>query len=78
MASKTRQSSMAEASEYWDHHSVAEHPSHIVEIEYAPDERSTLVAIENDLLARISKSAKEQGVSVETLVNLWLQEKLTA
>jgi CopG antitoxin of type II toxin-antitoxin system len=78
MASNSRQSSIEQASEYWDHHSLAEHPSHIVEIEYAPEARSTLVAIENDLLARISKSAKEQGVSVETLVNLWLQEKLTA
>jgi len=70
--------SIEEASEYWDHHSVADHPSHIVEIEYAPEERATLVAIENDLLSRISRSAKERGVSVETLVNLWLQEKLTA
>jgi predicted DNA binding CopG/RHH family protein len=78
MASKSRQMSIEEASEYWDHQSVAEHPSRVVEIEYAPEERSTLVAIENDLLDRISKSAKEQGVSVETLVNLWLQEKLTA
>ena len=78
MASKPRPMSIEEASEYWDHHSVADHPSHIVEIEYAPEERATLVAIENDLLSRISRSAKERGVSVETLVNLWLQEKLTA
>ena len=78
MASKSRHMSIEQASEYWDHHSVADHPSRVVEIEYAPDQRSTLVAIENDLLARISKSAKEQGVSVETLVNLWLQEKITA
>jgi hypothetical protein len=40
--------SIEEASEYWDHHSVADHPSLVVEIEYAPEERSTWVAIESD------------------------------
>ena len=78
MASTPRKMAIEEASEYWDHHSVADHPARVVGIEYAPEERATLVAIENDLLSRISKSAKEKGVSVETLVNLWLQEKLTA
>lgn len=78
MASKSKRMSIEEASEYWDRHSVADHPSRIVEIEYAPEERATFVAIENDLVTRIAKSAKEKGVSVETLVNLWLQEKLTA
>jgi hypothetical protein len=78
MASKLKRMSVEEASEYWDGHSVADHPSQVVEIQYSPEERATLVAIENDLMGRISKSAKEKGVSVETLVNLWLQEKLTA
>lgn len=78
MASKPKRMSIEAASEYWDHHSVADHPTRVVAMEYAPEERATFVAIENDLLSRISKSAKEKGVSVETLVNLWLQEKLTA
>ena len=78
MANKAKGMSIEEASEYWDTHSVADHPSRIVEIEFAPEGRSTFVAIENDLLSRISKSARNKGVSVETLVNLWLQEKLSA
>jgi hypothetical protein len=78
MASKSRKMSIEEASEYWDDQSVADHPSRIVEIEFSPEGRSTFVAIENDLLYRISKSARAKGVSVETLVNLWLQEKLSA
>ena len=78
MANKTKGMSIEEASEYWDTHSIADHPSRIAEIEFAPEGRSTFVAIENDLLSRISKSARNKGVSVETLVNLWLQEKLSA
>jgi CopG antitoxin of type II toxin-antitoxin system len=78
MASKPKRMSIEAASEYWDTHSVADHPSRTVEIEFAPEGRSTFVAIENDLLSKISKSARKKGVSVETLVNLWLQEKLSA
>ena len=67
-----------EASEFWDTHSVADYPSHVVQLEYAPEERITFVAISNDLLTHLEKQAKARGVSVETLVNLWIQEKLTA
>lgn len=67
-----------QASEFWDTHSVADYPSHVVQLEYMPEERITFVAIANDLLAQLGKRAKECGVSIETLVNLWIQEKLTA
>ncbi len=65
------------ASEFWDTHSVADYPSHIVQLEYTPEERITFVAIAKDLLTQIEKRAKKRGVSTETLVNLWVQEKLT-
>ena len=67
-----------EASEFWDTHSVADYPSHVVQFEYRPEERITFVAIANDLLRQLEKQAKKQGASIETLVNLWIQEKLTA
>lgn len=34
------------------------------------------VPVETHLLAQVESQAHEHGVSVETLVNLWLQEKL--
>jgi len=67
-----------EASEFWDTHSVADYPSHVVQFEYRPEERITFVAIANDLLHQLEKQAKEQGASIETLINLWIKEKLTA
>ena len=67
-----------EASAFWDTHSVADYPSHVVQFEYRPEERITFVAIANDLLRQLEKQAKKQGASIETLVNLWIQEKLTA
>ena len=68
--------SITEASEFWDQHSVADYPSQIVELEFEPDGRTMLVAVENSLFGRLRSRARESGVSVETLVNLWLQEKL--
>lgn len=70
--------SVAEASEFWDTHSVADYPSHVVRLKYVPDEKLTFVAIANDLLDKLEKRAKRRGVSVETLINLWIQEKLSA
>lgn len=67
-----------EASEFWDTHSVADYPSHVVQFEYKPEEQITFVAIANDLLSELERQAKEQGASVETLVNLWIQERLKA
>lgn len=69
--------SVEEASEFWNAHSVADYPSHVVQLEYSPEERITFIAIANDLLSQLEKQAKKQGASVETLVNLWIQEKLT-
>ncbi len=70
--------SIAEASEFWDEHSVADYSSQVVELEFEPESRSTFVAVEDGLVEQLRGRAKETGVSVETLVNLWLQEKLMA
>jgi len=67
-----------QASDFWDTHSVADYPSHVVQFEYKPEEQITFVAIANDLLRQLEKKAKKQGASIETLINLWIQEKLTA
>ena len=69
---------IAEASEFWDTHSVADYPSHIVQMEYTPGEQMTFVAIANQFVGQIEQRAKANGVSVETLVNIWIQEKLAA
>jgi len=68
--------SIEEASEFWDIHSVADYPTRVVKMEFSPEENLTLVAIANDLLNLLETEAKARGVSIETLVNLWIQEKL--
>jgi hypothetical protein len=78
MGSKLKSMSIEEASDFWDTHSLADFPTREVEIEYSPEGHTTLVAIEDDLVEQLAGRAKAKGVSLETLVNLWLQERLTA
>ena len=59
---------------FWDEHDFTEFDD-----PDAPDvefEIMLSVAIDPDLLAGVEKQARLRGVSVETLVNLWLQQKL--
>jgi hypothetical protein len=65
-----------EASEFWDNHSVADFPTRIVEMSYEPNEGMAVVAIASELVNPLQKKAKSSGISIETLVNLWVQEKL--
>ncbi len=58
--------------EFWDEHDFTEFDTD------APDsvfDINCAVPIEPDLLSKVEKQARKRGVSVETLVNLWLQQK---
>lgn len=60
--------------EFWDTHDFTDFDDPDV-----PDvafEIRCAVPIELDLLASVEKQARLRGVKVETLVNLWLQQKL--
>jgi len=69
---------LEEASEFWDNHSVADYPTRIIQAEYMPNGRTTLVAIAEDLMMQVQHKAKLRGISTETMINLWVQEKLAA
>lgn len=69
---------LLEASDFWNTHSVADYPSQVVEMTYVPGEPVTVVAIAAEFKPLLEKRARESGISIETLVNLWVQEKLVA
>lgn len=62
-----------EMGEFWDEHDFTDFDSEAPDIAY---QLASSVAIEPDLLSAIESQAERRGVSVETLINLWLQEKL--
>ena len=65
------------AAEFWDTHDVSDYLDLTEEV---PDVKIKLkrkhFRIEPEITAKLSNKAREKGISIETLINLWLQEKL--
>lgn len=65
---------LREMGAFWDEHDFTDFDTDAPDVEY---HIASTVTIEPDLLSAIADQAGVRGVGVETLVNLWLQEKLT-
>jgi len=65
---------------FWDTHSSADYEDAMESVEVEIDLSSSKVycPVAKDLLREVRSRARQQGVSTETLINLWLQEKLRA
>jgi len=75
LSSISKADSLKKVGEYWDAHDFTD-----VDNLDAPDVEFVItcaVPIELDLLSSVEKQARRRGVKVDTLVNLWLQQKLT-
>jgi len=68
-----------EAAEFWDTESLSDYEPYLKDVEAEFDLRSVrhLVALEGELLENITRLARSKGISTETLVNLWLKDKLS-
>ncbi len=67
-----------EIGEYWDTHDLAEHWEDTKPAEFEVDIQSevTYFAVDKQLSEKIKAFARRRGVSPDTLLNLWVQEKL--
>ncbi|MDX6500000.1 MAG: hypothetical protein QOG23_3260 [Blastocatellia bacterium] len=65
-----------EIGEYWDGHSLADHwdQTHEVEFEVRAPHRITL---DPEIYVRLEEQAESRGVSLATLANSWLKERLS-
>jgi|SRR3972149_105236 len=72
--SKSR--SLREVADFWDSHDTADYPLNRVEFEVNVSARQHYVAVDPDLLAEVRQAAHARGLSTESLVNLWLKERL--
>ncbi|MGH7595810.1 MAG: CopG family antitoxin [bacterium] len=74
LSSISKVDTLEKMGEFWDTHDFTDFDD-----PNAPDVEFKIacaVPIELDLLASVEKQARLRGVRVETLVNLWLQQKL--
>lgn len=66
--------SLEQLGEFWDTHDFTEFDdSQAPDVEF---QVACAVPVEAELLATLEQQAQRRGVQTETLVNLWLQEKL--
>lgn len=70
--------SLGEFWTFWNTHSTADYEDLMEEVDVHIDIRSSKVycALAKDLVAQLRAYARQQGVSTETLINLWLREKV--
>lgn len=71
---------LEELSDFWDTHSSADYEEVMEPVEVEIDLSSSKIycSVAKDLLREVRRQARRQGVSTETLINLWLQEKVRA
>jgi hypothetical protein len=71
--------SVAEAAEFWDNHDLTDYWGNTREASFEVDiqRRVFLTALEPGLAKKLTECARRQGVSTETLINVWLAEKVT-
>lgn len=64
--------------EFWDTHDLADFWNQTRKTSFKVDIKSevTYCSIDKKLAERVQSIAQKRGISADTLVNLWLQEKL--
>lgn len=74
-SSISKKKSYLEIGEYWDSHDLPEDsPKVDFTVELGPDVH--YFAIENSLTSRLRAVAKKRGVSAESLINQWVEERI--
>lgn len=66
-----------EAADFWDSHDLADYWDLTKEAHFEVDiqRRVFLTALEPTLAKKLTSLAHKQGVSTETLINVWLSER---
>jgi hypothetical protein len=77
-SSISKASSYKEIGEYWDIHDLSKAwtKTKRVKFDVQVESEATYYAIEKSLSEKVKSIAQKKGVSSNTLVNLWIQQKL--
>ena len=62
---------------FWDSHSTADYEDLMEDVDVQTDISTSRIycAVAKDIVSQARTQARRQGVSTETLINLWLREK---
>jgi hypothetical protein len=74
----SKASSYQEIGEFWSEHDLTDFWDQTKPVEFEVDIQSEKMyyPLERDLANEVSKIAQKRGVATETLLNLWIKEKV--
>ncbi|MGD2089556.1 MAG: CopG family antitoxin [Candidatus Aminicenantes bacterium] len=77
-SSISKASSYQEIGEFWSEHDLTDFWDQTKPVEFEVDIQSEKIyyPLERDLANEVSKIAQKRGVAAETLLNLWIKEKV--
>ncbi len=77
-SSISRARSYAQIGEFWDKHDLSDFwkKTRKVKFDVVLEPEATYYPVAKDLSSKIQSEARKQGVSSDTLVNLWLEQKI--
>jgi len=67
------------AGDFWDTHDLADYwdlTRQVKDLKFEIKKRRFMVSLEPSLAARLRTAARKRGISSETLIHLWLSERL--
>lgn len=77
ITSISKAATIDEIAEFWDTHSLADYWEQTHEVEFeVRAQRRRRVTLDPDVYAWLERQARARGILPETLVNLWLLERL--
>jgi hypothetical protein len=77
VSSISKARTLEEIAEFWDMHSLANYWDQTHEVEFeVRAKRRRRVTLDPDIYAQVETRARARGIVPETLVNLWLAERL--
>jgi len=74
LSSISKADTLEKVAEFWDTHDFTDFDTNEPDVEF---KISCAIPIELDLFSSVEKQARKRGIKVETLVNLWLQQKIS-
>jgi len=77
-SSISQATSYKEIGEFWDTHDISDFWNKTKEVSFEVDIESevTYYAVDKILSEKIQTVAQKRGITADTLINLWVQEKL--
>ena len=70
--------SYKEIADFWDTHDLSDFWGQTKKVEFGVDIKSEIIyySLDKKLSEKVQSVAQRRGVSADTLINLWVQEKL--